>query len=284
MPTFSTPSPIDLAINLAVGAIEIVASDRADTVVTVSPTNPDKPVDRRGATETTVEFDGQRLTIKGPKPRIAVFGPNESVDLTVELPSGSRLAAELAVGNVYSRGRLGASRVKASTGQVELDATGDLWVRASHGNAVVSSANGDVEIIADHGQIRLGTVSGDATLKASHGSVRIDAVGGDTEAKLSYGDLEIGSAGGSVTAKTAYGRIAIDEVSSGSMQVESGFGQVQIGVRAGVAAWLDVSSKEGRVRNDLDGDSAPTGSEKSVAVRARTQFGDIHIQRSEGKK
>ena len=284
MPTFTTPSPIDLAINLAVGAIEIVASDRADTVVTVSPTNPDKPVDRRGATETTVEFDGQRLTIKGPKPRIAVFGPNESVDLTVELPSGSRLAAELAVGNVYSRGLLGASRVKASTGQVELDATGDLWVRASHGNAVVSSANGDVEIIADHGQIRLATVSGDATLKASHGSVRIDAVGGDTEAKLSYGDLEIGSAYGSVTAKTAYGRIAIDEVSSGSVQVESGFGQVQIGVRAGVAAWLDVSSKEGRVRNDLDGDSAPTGSEKSVAVRARTQFGDIHIQRSEGKK
>src|SRR3954469_19562885 len=100
MPTYPTPTPIDVAINLPVGAIEVIASDRTDTVVTVSPTNPDKAVDRRGATETTGEFGGGRLTIKGPKPRIAVFGPTESVDLRVELPTGSRLAAELSVGNV----------------------------------------------------------------------------------------------------------------------------------------------------------------------------------------
>ena len=42
MPTYATPSPIDLAINLPVGAIEVVAADRTDTVVTVSPTNPAK--------------------------------------------------------------------------------------------------------------------------------------------------------------------------------------------------------------------------------------------------
>ena len=47
------------------------------------------------------------------------------------------------------------------------------------------------------------------------------------------------------------------EVSSGSIQVESGFGQVTIGVRPGVPAWLDLSSKDGRVRNELDGDRAP---------------------------
>ena len=69
MPIFTTPTPIDLAIKLPVGALDIVASDRTDTLVTVTPTNPSKAVDRRGAEETKVDFDGQRLTITGPRPR-----------------------------------------------------------------------------------------------------------------------------------------------------------------------------------------------------------------------
>ena len=112
---------------------------------------------------------------------------------------------------------------------------------------------GAIEIFAsDHGQIRVGTVSGHAVLKASHGSVQIDEVGGDLDAKLSYGDLEITRAQASVSAKTAYGSIQLREVSRGSVQVESGFGQVTIGVKPGVPAWLDLSSKDGHVRNELD--------------------------------
>ena len=280
MPTFKTPTPIDLAINWQVGAIEVVASDREDTVVTVFPTRPDNALDRRGAEETKVEFDGERLTVKGPRPRFSIVGPFESVDLKVELPTGSRLTAEMAGGGVHTRGRLGATRVKASG--VDLDATGDLWVRAIHGNVTVGTADGGVEITADHGQIRLGTVSGDAILKASHGTIQIDEVGGDLEAKLSYGDLGITTALASVTAKTAYGTIQLGEVSSGSIQVESGYGQISIGVRPDVAAWLDLSSKNGRVRNEIEGDRAPEPTEQSVAVRARTQYGDITIQK--GKK
>jgi len=48
-------------------------------------------------------------------------------------------------------------------------------------------------------------------------------------------------------------------------------------VREGVPAWLDLSSKEGRVRNELDGESAPVADAQTVAIRARTQFGDITI-------
>ena len=51
-------TPIDLAIHLPVGEIEVVAGDRTDTVVTVSPTNPAKAVDRRGAGLTV---GGQRI-------------------------------------------------------------------------------------------------------------------------------------------------------------------------------------------------------------------------------
>jgi hypothetical protein len=280
MPTYDTPNPIDLAINLQVGVIDVFTSDRTDTVVTVSPTNPAKAVDRRGAEETKVDFDGQRLTITGPRPRFNFIGPTESVDVKVELPTGSRLTAEIAVGNLRSIGRLGATRIKALTGAVEVDTTGDLWLRAGHGNATVGAADGGVEVTADHGQIRVGTIAGDAILKSSHGNIQVAEAGGDLDAKLSYGDLEITRAHASVAAKTAYGSIQVREVSRGSIQVESGYGQVAIGVRPGVPAWLDLSSKDGRVRNELDGDSAPDPAEETVAVRARTQFGDITIQRA----
>lgn len=283
MPEFTTPNPIDLAVALPVGALDVVAGDRTDTVVTVSPTNPDKAVDRRGAEETKVDFDGQRLTITGPKPRFSILGPFESIDVRVELPAGSRLTADISQGGVRTTGRLGATRVKAMGGGVELDATGDLWVRAGHGNATVASADGSIEVTADHGQIRIGTVTGDATLKSSHGSIQIGEAGGDVEAKLSYGDLDITKALASVTAKTAYGAIALGEVSSGSIGVETAYGRVTIGIKRGVPAWLDLSSKDGRVRNELDSDSAPAADDQTVAVRARTQYGDITIQHAKGK-
>ncbi|HEY5202505.1 MAG TPA: DUF4097 family beta strand repeat-containing protein [Acidothermaceae bacterium] len=280
MPSYQTPTPIDLAINLQVGAIEVIASDRADTVVTVSPTNPAKTVDRRGAEETKVEFDGERVTVVGPRPRISWFGPSESIDVKVELPNGSRLTVESAVGAVRTVGRLGATRIKSSMGGVDIDTTGDLWLRTSHGNATLGAAEGGIEITTDFGRIRVGTVAGDATLKASHGSIAVEESGGDVDVKLSFGDLDITKALASVAAKTAYGSIRLGEVSSGSIQVESGLGEVTIGVRPGVPAWLDLSSKNGHVRNELVSDRAPDPSEQTVAVRARTELGDINIQRA----
>jgi hypothetical protein len=281
MPTYNTPTPIDLAINLQVGGIEVCAGDLADTVVTVSARNPEKATDRRGAEETKVDFDGQRLTIAGPRPRISWFGPTESVDVKVELPTGSRLTAEIALGSLRTVGRLGATRVKSSFGPVDVDTTGDLWLRASYGNATLGTAEGGIEVTADFGQIQVGTVTGDAVLKASHGSILVGEVGGDLDAKLSFGGLEIAKALASVAAKIAYGGIQLREVSSGSIQVETGAGQVTIGVRPGVPAWLDLSSKNGHVRNQLAGDRAPDASEQTVVVRARTQYGDINIQRAQ---
>lgn len=278
--TYTTPTQIDLAIDLQVGGIEVVAGDRTDTIVTVSAGNPAKANDLRGAEETKVDFDGQQLTITGPRSRLSWIGPTESVDVKVEVPTASRFTAEIAVGSVRTFGRLGATRIKSSTAAVDLDATGDLSLQVSHGNATVGTAEGAIEITASLGQIRVGTVTGDAVLKASHGTIAVGESGGDLDAKLSYGDLDVTKALGSVSAKTAYGSIRLHEVSSGSIQVESGHGQVTIGVRPGVPAWLDLSSKVGHVRNQLTSDGAPQPSEQSVAVRARTQSGDIEIRRA----
>lgn len=280
MPVFPTPEPIDLAVNLQVGDIDVIASDRTDAVVTVSPSSPDKAADRRAAEATLVEFDGARLTVVGPKPKFSLFGPSESVDVTVELPAGSRFTAESAVGGVRTEGRLGATRIKATTGMVELDATGDLWLRAGHGNATARAVDGSAEITADHGQIRIDSVAADAVLKASHGSIRIGEALGGVDANLSYGDLDIDRSTGSVTAKTAYGAISLHEVSAGVVDVESSYGKLTVAVAEGVPAWLDLSSKEGRVRNHLEESLPDSTTGDHVAVRARAKFGDIDIRRA----
>lgn len=283
MPTFPTPEPIDLAINLQVGDIDVIATDRTDTVVTVTPSSPNKAADRRGADATRVEFDGGRLTVVGPKPKLGLMsfiGATESVDVTVELPAGSRFTAESAVGSVRTEGRLAATRIKATTGTVELDTTGDLWLRAGHGNATAGTVDGTAEITADHGQIRIDSIARDAVLKASHGSIRIGGTSGGVEANLSYGDLDIDRATSSVSAKTAYGAITLNEVSDGVIDLESSYGKLTVVVAEGVPAWLDLSSKEGRVRNHLDENLPDSITGDHVAVRARAKFGDIDIRRA----
>ncbi len=280
MPTYPAPAPIDLVIAWQVGAIRLIASDRADAIVTVAPTNPDREADRRGAEQTTIEFDGACLRVTGPKPRLSIIGPTESVDLEVLLPATSRVTVKQAVGALTATGRLGATRATCSMGPVDLESTGELFIRAGLGGATVGRAHGGAEITADHGAIRVGTIDGDALLKASHGSVTLAEVGGELEARLSYGDLEIGRALAGVTAKTAYGSVRIDEVSAGSIDLQSGLGAVAVGVREGVAAWLDLASKEGRVRNALEGDAGPVVDQPTVSVRARTRFGDVVIERA----
>lgn len=279
MPEFTTPGPIDLAVDLQAGRLEVVATDRTDTVVTVSPANPDKALDRKAAEATRVEFDGTRLTVAGPR-RFSLIGPFESIDVRVELPSGSRVTGDVSWGPVTLTGRYGATRLKATGGFVEIGDTADLWVNAGHGNLDVGTVSGSLEATAAHGNIKVGTVTGDARLKASHGSVTVGEAGSDLDANLAYGEFDLDRALGSVTAKTAYGSIRIGEVSTGSIRVESGYGSVRIGIKPGVAAWLDVSSKNGRVRNELDTERAPEGADQSVEVRARTQASDITIQHS----
>ena len=141
MPTYETPTPIDLSVDLQVGALDVIATDRKDTVVTVTPTNPDRPADVRAAEQAKVDFDGQRVTVIGMK-RFAIIGPNESVDVRVELPAGSRVTVDTAMGGVRTTGKLAATRVKSSMGAVDIAETADLWVKAGHGPLTVGIVDG----------------------------------------------------------------------------------------------------------------------------------------------
>ena len=67
MPTFDTPGPISVTIELGVGDLRITATDRVDTVVEVQPSDPAKPSDVTAAEQTRVEFADGVLQLKAPE-------------------------------------------------------------------------------------------------------------------------------------------------------------------------------------------------------------------------
>jgi DUF4097 and DUF4098 domain-containing protein YvlB len=84
-----------------------------------------------------------------------------------------------------------------------------------------------------------------------------------------------------VEVKASNGSIRIGTVVRDSVVLTTASGDVEIGVAAGTAAWLDLKTGYGRVRNELDdAGQGPGKSEETAEVRASTSFGDITVRRS----
>ncbi|MBV8931920.1 MAG: DUF4097 family beta strand repeat protein, partial [Kutzneria sp.] len=121
---------------------------------------------------------------------------------------------------------------------------------------------------------------GAASIKNSNGNTDIDAVTGDARIRAANGDISLGSVAAGVDAKTANGSIRVGEAVRGSVVLETAMGDLDVGIAAGTAAWLEVNTGYGHVRNLLDEAEGPERSDESVKVRARTAYGDITIHRS----
>jgi DUF4097 and DUF4098 domain-containing protein YvlB len=281
MPVFETPEPISVTIELSVGDVRFTAADRADTVVEVRPSDASDESDVKAAEQTHVEYANGALLVRGPKSRVFDFSrKTRSVDVTIGLPAGSRLSLDAAVGDVSSAGPLGECRIKTSTGHVRLDQTGPLRLNTSGGHVTVDSVAGDAEIATGTGRIRVGEIDGAAIIKNSNGNTDIGAVSGDARIRAANGDISIVRATAGVDAKTANGSIRIAEVVRGTVVLATATGDLEIGVAEGTAAWLEVSTGYGRVRNQLAETSGPETSEETVKVRAHTSYGDVTVVRS----
>jgi hypothetical protein len=278
MPSFDTPEPISATAHVEAGSIQFTAGDRADTVVEVRPRDPKKDLDVRAADQTEVTYGGGALTIRTPKSNL--FGRTGTVDVTVDLPTGSHVDTTGSWTQVLGEGRLGEVRVKTSSGDVRFDATGPLKLTASHGSITVDRVDGTAEITTSSGSLRVGLVDGPAVLKNSHGTTTVGAATGELRVSGANGDIEIRRAEDAVTATTAHGTLRVGEVACGTVQLETSYGAIDVGVREGTAAWLDVSSVSGQVRNTLTTSEAPEKTEDTVRVRARTKHGNIDIRRA----
>ncbi|MEV7414936.1 DUF4097 family beta strand repeat-containing protein [Streptomyces sp. NPDC089919] len=279
MPSFDTPEPISAVAHVEAGSIRFTAADRADTVVEVRPRDPKKDQDLRAVDRTEVTFAGGVLTVRTPKQRNSLRRPG-TVDVTVGLPAGSSVDTTGSWTQVLGEGRLGEVRVKTSSGDVRLEATGPLRLTASHGSIAVDRVAGAAEVTTSSGSLRLGLLEGPAVLKNSHGTTTVGAATGDLRVSGANGDIEIRRAEASVTATTAHGALRVGDVARGQVQLETSYGSIEIGVRRGTAAWLDVRSDSGQVRNTLAAAETPGETEDTVKVHARTRYGNIDVLRA----
>ncbi|MBB5959240.1 DUF4097 and DUF4098 domain-containing protein YvlB [Saccharothrix tamanrassetensis] len=280
MPVFATPGPITATLELVMGETRITAGDRTDTVVDVRPANPDRTGDVKAAEQTRVDFQDGRLVIKTNKLRGMFSFKGGAVDITIELPTGSSVRGDTALGSVYAQGTFGDFRFRSATGDISLDRAGSTHLHTAMGNVNLIHATGHTDVLTGSGQLHVERVDGTAVVRNSNGNIRVGTVTGDLRAQNANGDIAVTLALADVTAKTANGSVRLDEVVRGTVVLETGAGRLEVGIRAGTAAWLDVRSALGAVQNDLEAASAPDSAVDTAEVRARTGVGDIVIRRA----
>jgi hypothetical protein len=260
MPTFATPAPIAAAVQVAGARVRVTASDRTDTVVRVEPVDPASAAHARVAGKTRVDFaDGQlsvKTTVSGDK--------NGSVVITIDLPAGSGLVANLGHSSVHADGTLGECELRIASGQVQLDRISTL------------KAN-----VAD-GAVTIGQVAGRAIIGGSTVTTRIGHATADLALTGGSGSFDIDRADGGVTATTGDGAIRIGRLTRGRAELMNRSGTIEVGISEGSAARVDASSERSTVRNTAPSpdDSGPFDNE--VTVHARTRYGDIVIQPAAG--
>jgi hypothetical protein len=283
MPTFDTREPIAVHLEIGVGEIHIAAAaDRTDTVVEVRPADPDKKGDVTAAEQTRVDYADGVLHIKGPKGwrRYSFRGGGEAIHVQIDLPAASSVRGEAGVADFHTTGRLGECRYKCGAGDIRIDEAGAVSVKSSAGDITIGRAAGHCEVATASGGVRLGTVDGTLVLKNSNGDTEIGEVTGDLRVSAANGKVSVDRAHTGVAVKTANGDIRLGEVVRGAVVAHTAYGRIDVGIREGVPAWLDLNTAFGKVHNDLNAADRPAAGEDTVELKARTAYGDITVRRA----
>jgi hypothetical protein len=280
MPIFDTPGSISVTLELGVvGELRITAGDRVDTIVEVRPSDPGDESDVDAARQIRVDYTDGTLQIIGPRRMLDFSRKTRSVDVSIELPGDSRVTGNLWMGDVRCAGPLGEFRLK-TTGNVRMERSGPLRLHTGMGSVTVGRVTGAADVSTANGKVQLGAVDGAAEVKSANGDIAIESVTGDVRVRTANGAIEVERAGAGVDVKSSNGAIRLGEVVRGTVVLGTAAGDLDIGIADGTAAWLELNTAFGHVRNLMDKAVKPDETDRTVEVRGRTSYGDITIHRS----
>jgi hypothetical protein len=269
-------------IELGVGAVDVHAEETCtEPTVEVRPADPGNAADVRAAERAEVITDARSATIRVPRRILASRAPG-AVEVTATVPAGSSLDAKLGVASLRATGRLGDCRAMTGVGDLTVQEVGTAHLASGTGDVTVGRATGDAHLSTATGELQVGTVDGTASLKSSYGAITVTDARGDLRARSAAGDVRLGRAAGDVDARSAYGAITVGGAGGGRLDLATAAGSIEVGVPEGTAAWLDVQTDYGEVRNELQAGDAPAAGDGRLEVRARTGVGDITIRRAAG--
>jgi DUF4097 and DUF4098 domain-containing protein YvlB len=216
MQQFATPAAITAVLNVPAGRIQVIGAERADTVVEVRPAEPGKHRDVQAAEQVTVTYADGVLRIDAPTPKSQLFGGSGSVEVTVQVPAGSRVEAKAAACELRGVGRLGDVTFDGAYRQTKIDEASSLNLTAVEGDVTVGRLTGPAQITTTRGNIRIteagtGTVvlhtdAGDITIGAAPGiSATLDA--GTGHGRITNTLKNDGTTGLDIKATTSAGNI-----------------------------------------------------------------------------
>lgn len=214
---FPTSTPITAVLNVSAGRVQVIAADRADTVVEVLPANASKSRDVKAAEQTTVEYHDGVVRVVTPAGN-QLLGPSGMIEVTVQLPTGSRVEGSAAAAEFRGVGRLGDIAFEGAYGAIKIDEAESVRLTALAGDVSVGRLNGPAEITTSKGDITISeAVQGKVVLRTQAGDVSIAAVAeasATLDAGTSYGRIQNAlkntkGAGAELTieASTSYGDI-----------------------------------------------------------------------------
>ncbi|WP_314250481.1 DUF4097 family beta strand repeat-containing protein [Streptomyces kutzneri] len=218
MQKFATAAPIAAVLDVPAGLIRFIAADRADTTVEILPADASKGRDVKAAEQTTAEYGDGVLRITAAPAKNRILGNPGSVEITVQLPAGSRVEAKTAAAEFRGVGRLGDVTFEAAQGTVKLDETasahltlmaGDVSVGRLGGPAQITTQKGDLQIAeAQRGTVELSTQAGDITVGTARGiSATLDAGTAYGRIHNALTNTDGAAAGLTIRATTSYGDI-----------------------------------------------------------------------------
>ncbi|MYS84102.1 DUF4097 family beta strand repeat-containing protein [Embleya scabrispora] len=218
MQKFDTPTPVSAVLDVPAGRVLFIAADRADTTVEVLPADASKGRDVKAAEQTTVEYGDGVLRIAAPPAQSRILGGFGSVEVTVQLPAGSRIEAKAAAAEFRGVGRFGDVTFEGAQGSVKIDEVASARLTVLAGDVSVDRLGGPAEISVQKGDIHIAeAVRGTVVLRTEAGEVSVGAARGvsaSLDAGTTYGRIhnalantEGAAAGLNIHATTAYGDI-----------------------------------------------------------------------------
>ncbi|GIE95113.1 DUF4097 family beta strand repeat-containing protein [Paractinoplanes rishiriensis] len=251
---FERAAPVTVVLRALSGSVDITAEDRDGIEVEVAaPGGGD-------ASQTQVVLEGDSLVIRAPAGR-----RSPRLRIVARVPAGSSVAGESASADVRLAGRFADVQLGVASAAVNLaEATGNVRLDAASGDLTVGRVGGALHLKSASGELHAGDVTGDVTVETASGRIRLDAVGGSLRAGSASGTIEVG------------------RLRRGQASVRTVSGDVQVGVAAGSALWMDLNTVSGRSTTDLtaQGDVPPADGPVELELRVRTVSGHIRIHRA----
>ncbi len=278
MHTFQTPGPTTLSVRTDAGHVSVRGTDTQSTTVELSALN---AAGADALAEARVEQDRGAVLVELPRHRGGLFRAHPAVGIEITVPHGSTLEVRAESADVTAAGTFGEALITSGSGRVQVgEVTGSAKLKSGSG-AVTAGAVGTAALITTgSGNVSLDRTGHSARITVGSGHIRIGEVSGDTVTKTGSGDVEVERLGGTLLTKSGSGNLVVRHATSGAVEASGASGSISIGVDHGTAAWLDVSTVTGRVRQELEESGAPPEGQQRVEVTAHTVSGDLRVHRS----